>query len=66
LKLYYNYKIPGHIAKECHSKGPICLCCKGIGNKVEDFPRMITKVENINMRKKNYEEGQKTKDMLEN
>ena len=39
---------------------------KTIGHEVEDCPRMIAKVENMNMRQENYEEGQETKDMLEN
>jgi hypothetical protein len=46
--------------------GPICLCCKAFGHKVEDCPRMISKVEKMNMRQENYEEDQETKDMLEN
>jgi hypothetical protein len=56
----------GHLAKECPSIGPLCLCCKDIGHEVEDFPRMIAKVENMNMRQKDYKEGQETKDMLKN
>jgi hypothetical protein len=56
----------GHIAKECPGIGPICLCCKAIGHEVEDFPRMIAKVEKMNMRQENYKEGQEAKDMLEN
>jgi hypothetical protein len=31
-----------------------------------DFPRMIAKVEKMNMRQEKNEEGQETKDMLEN
>jgi hypothetical protein len=64
--LYYNYKRSGHLAKECPGIGPICLCCRDIGHEVEDCPRMIVKVEKMNMRLENYEEGQGTKDMLEN
>ena len=56
----------GHVANECPGIGPICLCCKSIGHRVEDFPRMISKVENMNMRQENYEGGQRTEDMLEN
>jgi hypothetical protein len=33
---------------------PICLCCKSIDHEVEDFPRMIAKVENMNKRQENY------------
>jgi hypothetical protein len=66
LTLCYNCRRPGHLAKECLGIGPICICCKSIGHEVEDFPRMIAKVEKMNMRQENYEEGQRTKDMLEN
>jgi hypothetical protein len=64
--LCYNCRIPGHIAKECPGTGPICLCCKIIGHEVEYCPRMIAKVERMNMRQENYEESQETKSMLEN
>jgi Fe-S-cluster containining protein len=64
--LCYNCRIPGHLAKECPGTCPICLCCKDIGHEVEDFPRMIAKVEKMNMRQENYKEGQDTKDMLKN
>jgi hypothetical protein len=30
-----------------------------------DFPRIIAKVEKMNMRQENYEEGPETKDILE-
>jgi hypothetical protein len=53
----------GHLAKECPGTGPICLCCKTVGHKVKDCPRMIAKVERMNMRQENYQE---TKGMLEN
>jgi predicted DNA binding CopG/RHH family protein len=63
LTLCYNCKISIHLAKECPGVGPICLCCKIVGHEVEDCPRMIAKVERMNMRQENYQE---TKDMLEN
>jgi hypothetical protein len=34
--------------------------------KFLDCPRMIAKVENMNTRQKNHEEGQETKNMLKN
>jgi hypothetical protein len=66
LTLCYNCKRLGHLAKEFCGIGPLCLCCKAIGHEVEDFPRMIDKVEKMNMRQENYKEGQETKDMLKN
>ena len=54
----------GHLAKECPGTSPICLCCKFFGHEVEDCPRMIDKVERMNMRQENYEEIQETKVML--
>jgi hypothetical protein len=65
LTLCYNCRRSGHLAKECPGTGPICLCCKFIGHEVEDFPRMIAKVEKMNMRQENYEEGQETKNQKE-
>jgi hypothetical protein len=64
--LCYNCKRLGHISKEFPGIGPLCICCKAIGHEVEVFPRMIAKVENMNMRQENYKEGQETKGMLEN
>jgi hypothetical protein len=66
LTLCYNCRRPGHLAKECPGVGPICLCCKFVGHEVLDCPRMIAKVEKMNMRQENPEKAQETKDMLEN
>jgi hypothetical protein len=49
----YNCRRPRHLAKECPVIGPICLCCKIVGHEVEDCPKMISKVERMNMRQKN-------------
>ena len=65
LTLFYSCRRPGHLAKEFPGRGPIFLCCKDTGHEVLDFPRMIDKVEKINMRQENYETGQETKDMIE-
>jgi hypothetical protein len=66
LTLCYSFRRPGHIAKECPGRGSICLCCKFVDHEVLDCPRMIAKVEKMNLRQENHEEGQETKDMLEN
>jgi hypothetical protein len=66
LTLCYNCRRPGHLAKECPGAGPICLCCKIIGHEVEDCPRMIAKVEKMNMRQENYEGSQGNESMLKN
>jgi hypothetical protein len=63
--LCYNCRRSGHLAKECPGTVPICLCCKIVGHEVEDFPRMVVKVERMNIRQENYEESQHTKGMLE-
>ena len=39
---------------------------EAIGHEVLDFPRMIAKVEKMNMRQENHEEGQETKNMIKN
>jgi hypothetical protein len=38
------------MAKECPGRRPSCLCCKSMDHEVLDFPRMIAKVERMNMR----------------
>jgi hypothetical protein len=58
LTLCYNCRRPRHLAKEFPGAGPICLCCKIVGHEVEDCPRMIAKVEQMNM-------SQENKSMLE-
>jgi hypothetical protein len=63
--LCYNCRRPGHLAKECPKVGPICLYYKVIGHDFEDCPRIIAKVEGMNMRQENYEESQETKAILE-
>jgi hypothetical protein len=64
LKLCYNCRRLRHISKEFPGRSPICLCCKATRHEVLDCPRMIAKVEKMNMRQENHEEGPKTKNML--
>jgi hypothetical protein len=66
LTLCHNCRRPRHLTKECPGTVPICLYCKFIGHEVKDSPRMIAKVEKMNMRQENYEESQEAKSMLEN
>jgi hypothetical protein len=65
LTLCYNCRRLGHLARKFPGICSICLCCKAIGHEVEDFPRMIVKVEKMNMRQENSEEGQETKNQKE-
>jgi hypothetical protein len=65
LTLCYSCRRLGHLAKEFPGRGPSCLCCKAMDHEVLDFPRMIAKVEKMNMRQENHETGQETKDMIE-
>jgi hypothetical protein len=66
LTLFYSCRRPRHLTKECPGRGPIFLCCKANRHEVLDYPRMIAKVENMNMRQENHKEGHETKDILEN
>jgi hypothetical protein len=65
LTFFYNFRRLGHLAKECPGTDPICLCCKIVGYEVEDCPRMIDRVERMNMRQETCEGSQETKSMLE-
>jgi hypothetical protein len=65
LTLCYSCRRPGHLAKECPGRRPSCLCCKAMDHEVLDFPRMIAKLERMNMRQENPEEGQETETMAE-
>jgi hypothetical protein len=65
LNLCYSCIKLGHIAKECPGRRPSCLCCKAIDHEVLDFPRMIAKVERMNMRQEDHKKDQETKAMTE-
>jgi hypothetical protein len=43
----------GHLAKECPGGKPSCLCCKALDHEVLDCPRMIAKLERMNLHEKN-------------
>ena len=65
LTLCYSCRIMGHLAKEFPGRGSSCLCCKVMDHEDLDCPRMIAKVEKMNMRQENPEEGQETKNQKE-
>jgi hypothetical protein len=49
LTLYYSCIRSGHLAKEFLGARPSCLCCKALNHEVLDFPRMIAKLERLNL-----------------
>ena len=49
LTLYYSCRRSEHLANECPGGRPSCLCCKALYHEVLDFPRMIAKIENMNI-----------------
>ena len=49
LTLCYNFKRPKHLAKECPGRRPGCICCKDMDHEVLDFPRMIARLEKMNI-----------------
>jgi hypothetical protein len=65
ITLCYSCRKPVHLAKEFPSKRPSYLCCKAMDHEVLDFPRMIAKVEMMNMRQEDHEKDQATDIMAE-
>jgi hypothetical protein len=65
LTLCYSCRKLRYMAKECHGRRPSFLCCKAMDHEFLDFPRMIAKVERMNMRQEDHEKGQATKSMTE-
>jgi hypothetical protein len=56
LTLCYSCRRPRNIAKECLGGRPSCLCCKDLDHEVLDFPRMISKLEGMNLKEENPKE----------
>jgi hypothetical protein len=52
LTLCYSCRRSGYLAKECPGRKPTCLCCKSWDHEVLDFPRMIAKLEGMNLNEK--------------
>ena len=65
LTLSYSCIKLGHLAKEFPGGRPSCLCCKSLDHELLDFPRMIAKLERMNMRQENPKKDQETKTMEE-
>jgi hypothetical protein len=63
LTLYYSCRKPGHVAKEFPGRRPSCFCCKDMDHEVLDFPRMISKVERMNLNQENPKADPETKIM---
>jgi hypothetical protein len=63
LNLCYSCRRPGHLAKEFPGRRPSCLCCKAMDHEVLDCPRMIAKLERMNMRQEKHEKGKETETM---
>jgi hypothetical protein len=77
LTLFYSCRRPGHLANEFPGRRlghlankfpgrrPICLCCKSMDHEVLDFPKMISKLERMNMEQVDPERGQEIEIMTE-
>jgi hypothetical protein len=57
LTLCYSCRRLGHLAKEFPGGGPNCLCYKALDHEVLDCPRMIAKLEKMNLHEKNPKEN---------
>jgi hypothetical protein len=65
LTLCYSCRRPCHLAKEFPGRNPSCLYCKAMDHEVLDCPRMIARLEKLNMEQANSEGDQETKIMEE-
>jgi hypothetical protein len=51
LTLCYRCRKIGHLAKDFRGGRTNFLCCKAMDHEVLDFPRMIDRLENLNIEK---------------
>ena len=65
LTLCYSCRKQKHHTKECPGRRPSCLCHKAMDHEVLDCPRMIAKVERMNLNQENPKADTKTKIMEE-
>ena len=61
LTLCYSCTRPGHLSKKCPGRSPSCICCKAMDHEVLDCPRMIARLEKMNMEQEKYKGYQETK-----
>jgi hypothetical protein len=61
LTLCYSCRRPGHLAKEFPRRKPSCLYSKSMDHEVLDCPRMITRLEMLNMEQENPKGDRETK-----
>jgi hypothetical protein len=62
LNLCYSCRRSGHLAKEFPGGISSFICCKSLDHEVLDFPRMIAKLERMNLNQENPKEDPKTTD----
>jgi hypothetical protein len=65
LTLCYSCRKLRHIAKEFPRIRPSCLCCKHVDHEVLDFPRMIAKLDGMNLNQENPKADPETKSIAE-
>jgi hypothetical protein len=65
LNICYDCRRPDHLDKEFPGRRPSCLCCKAMDHEVLYCPRMITKLEKMNMRQEDHKKGKATNTMEE-